>query len=63
MENSTLKAAPQEVETQEKTTGPTWRSDERRTDNRILSALVRNAQRKNRAKSAAKPPEGEVNKA
>lgn len=63
MENSTVNATPQEVEAQDKATALNWRADERRTDNRILSALVRIAERKHKSKSASKPPEGEVNKA
>lgn len=61
MENSTVNATPLDDEPQDKATAPYWRRDERRTDNRILSALVRNAERKFKAKSVNRQqPEDDV---
>lgn len=60
MENLTVNATLQEVETQDKATTRNWRADERRTDNRILSALVRNAERKHKAMLANKSPESDL---
>lgn len=53
MENSQVIGIQQDAESKGNATTPKWRIDERRKE-RVLSILIRNAERKNRAKQSNK---------
>lgn len=55
MEDCTSIKNPPEGKCQDKAITSNWRSDERRTDNHILSVLLRNAERKHKLELANRP--------
>lgn len=57
MENLSETSFQQDVESNKRSTQSKWRKDERRTANKVLSILVRNAERKMKAQKLIKNTE------